>query len=121
MIQNENRRRILLEAGTEGGSVGIAEYRSPGNTLFVYFVDECTVDFLSDGDREGLPDATPRETVCDSFPEALRLLERYRWWRFVPLEVAPDFRDAINEEVMRIGDDRSNQRWRAYLDQSDAA
>ncbi len=56
----------------------------------------------------------PLECV-HSFREALGLLDRYRWYSFYPLEVHPEFLDAVLLEVRKGGGPTEETRWRETL------
>lgn len=116
MTQKAQCRRILLEAGTEGGSVGIAEDLAQGKALFVCFVNDCTSDFLHDSDRDALPSSVSAEINRESLADALRHLEKYCWWGFSPLEVAPDCRGVIKDVLVRKGVDLKTSSWQFYLE-----
>lgn len=115
MTQKPYLRRILLEAGTEGGSVGIAEALVQGKAMFVCFVNDCTSDFLNDSDQDAYPSRVLSEINRESLADALRHLEQYRWWCFSPLEVAPDCRGAIKDVLVRKGVDLKTSSWQFHL------
>lgn len=115
MIEKENRRRTLLEAGTEGGSVGVAEDRAQGKLMFVSFVYDCTNEFLNDSDHDAFPSSVSAEVNHESLAEALRHLDQYSWWSFSPLEIAPDCRSVIKDVLVRKGVDLQTSLWKFHL------
>ena len=71
-------------------------------------------DLLSEEDRKSLG-LSSQGGYVRSFNEALNLLDKYRWFGFVPLKVDPDFFYAILQEVRKRGGLAAESRWRSEL------
>jgi hypothetical protein len=69
---------VILEIGTEGGSLSIQRFRAPDDTWkFILITDESTMaDFL---DEEDLMDLVKRYPPVDTFEEAIQLMNKYPW------------------------------------------
>jgi len=62
--------------------------------------DESAIyDMLSEEERAGLGPAVKESCSAHSFREALALLDMYPWFRLIPLEVHPEYLDAVVHAV----------------------
>jgi hypothetical protein len=109
-------REVVLEVGAEGGSVKLVrERKADGNWQFQIKTDETTLrDVLSEGDQNGI-EFSSQTGYVHSFEEALRLLDKYRWFKLYPLEIHPEFLDAVLVQVKMRGGDAAEARWREKL------
>lgn len=89
-----NHCETLLEVGAEGGSVAIYGMRTPSGWLFSEEVIDQTPELI---DEEAI---LYRSGLLDTWDAALQRLDRYPWYRLYPLQVHPEFRDAIFEAVV---------------------
>jgi hypothetical protein len=72
-------------------------------------------DALSEEDRNSMGEYFAQIGYARSFQEGLRLLDRYQWFRLQPLEVHPEFLDAVLREVKKRGGPTEETRWREQL------
>jgi hypothetical protein len=96
---------IILEVEAEGGTLALFGSKNDvGEWEFWTGTDEAAFfDLLNEEDRHDLGSPVSTSESVASLPEALALLDKYPWFRLVPLEVHPDFRDAILIEVQKRG------------------
>jgi hypothetical protein len=108
---------IVLEIGAEGGSVTILRERSAGDVWrFQMKTDESTLhDFLSKEDQ-GM-NLVGQTGYVHSLHEALGLLnDKYpEWFCLCPLDVHPEFLDAVLAEIGKRGGSDEVARWREQL------
>ena len=110
-------RETVLGVGAEGGSITlIREKRAGGDWEFQMKTNETALyDALSEEDRNGIGEYFAQTGYVRSFHEGLRLLDRYPWFRLQPLEVHPEFLDAVLREVNKRGGPTEETRWREEL------
>jgi hypothetical protein len=110
-------REIVLEVGTEGGSITLLGERNAGdNWQFQIETDESTLyDLLSEEDRNTIVEYCAQTVCVSSLHEALGLLDRYQWFSLCPLKVHPEFLDAVLLEVRKRGGPSEETRWRKDL------
>jgi len=108
----------ILEVGSEGGSITLLrERKSGGDWEFQVKTNERLLyEALSEEDRSSIGEHFAKTGYVRSFHEGLRLLDRYPWFRLYPLEVHPEFVDAVLEEVKKRGGPTEETRWRERLD-----
>ncbi len=98
-LRHASQQEVVLEVGTEGGSVTL--YRTKKAHIWQFGVitnEAATLDALSEDDRIGLNPAVEIQTV-DSIDAALVCLDRYPWQKMIPLQIHPDYRDEILRAV----------------------
>jgi hypothetical protein len=107
---------IVLEVGAEGGSLAVfGERIAEGKWRFRVVRDEISFrELLSDEDLEGLVLFELGDYV-PSFQDALKLLDRYPWFRLYPLVVHPNFLDLVLSGVKKRGGTEEETRWREML------
>jgi len=107
---------LILKIGLEGGNLTLVRNAEGDNWSFQLVRDESTAcGLLSEEDRAGI---VPRSVIDlgTSLAEALETLgRRYRWHRFYPLEIHPEFRHAILEEVEKRGGEDCRRSWEGEL------
>jgi len=93
--------KIILEVGSEGGSLTILGKRDPGGEWkFVIKRNETALcDMLPVEEQSGLVFCESSGWV-DSLAEVLVLLDRYPWHRLCPMTVHEEFRQAILDAVV---------------------
>ena len=108
--------KLILEVGTEGGSLTIWALGTEGlPERFVVKRNEAALgDLLSEEDAAGMSLSGELGTLL-TFDEALRTLGRYPWHRFYPLHVHPNFVDAVLQEVTTLGGTEHAERWKQIL------
>ena len=83
---------VVLDVGSEGGSLTIVGVRAADGWHFRFVRDESTLcALLNAEDREGLKIRRQSDWV-QSFESALALLDQYPWHELCPLQVHPDFK-----------------------------
>jgi hypothetical protein len=109
-------RETVLEIGSEGGSLTLVRQKNAGGDweFRVERNETALYDLLSDEDRNGIEFASQTGYVR-SFQEALRLLDRYPWFRLHPIWVNPEFLNAVLLEVKKRGGEVDETRWRGEL------
>jgi hypothetical protein len=82
-------REIVLEVGSEGGSLTLLRERdADGDWQFLVERNETALyDILLEEDRIGIGDYFARTGHVRSFHEALSLLDKYPWFRLYPVQV----------------------------------
>jgi len=108
-----NVRETIVEVGGEGGSIMLFQERETGEAWkFRMRTDESAIyDVLSEEDQGGPGPAVKESGYVHSFREALALLDRYPWFRLIPLEVHPEYLDAVVHAVRERGGPREAARW----------
>ncbi len=98
-------RQVILELGAEGGTLTLFGGKGDsGQWTFWTEVDESTIyELLDEEDRRGLGSPVSTSKSVASLPEALALFDKYQWFRLIPLEIDPEFQDAILIEVQKRG------------------
>lgn len=91
---------ILVEIGTEGGSLSIRRFRAAdGIWKFIFTRNELAMaDFLDAEDQGDLIWSSP---PMDSFEAALQQLNQYPWHKMTVLAVHPEFEETLQLEQER--------------------
>jgi hypothetical protein len=124
VIANENLkvlREIVLKIGAEGGSLTVLRERTvEQGWQFRIELNETTLyDMLSEEDQRGMRVEDFARTECaQTFQEALRRIDRYQWFLLYPLEIHPEYFDAVLAEVAKNGGLDEVARWRERLEVS---
>jgi hypothetical protein len=107
----------ILEVGAEGGSLKLFGNRDDaGQWRFWTQTDERTMNYLLDEeDLRGLGCLVHTSESVYSLPEALALLDKYPWHWMIPLQVHPEFRAAILNEVQKRGTPEEVATWNSYI------
>jgi len=107
----------ILEVGSEGGTIKLIGGKDEsGLWRFWKKTNEETMRYMLDPeDLEGLEDFSTTSKLVGSLAEAFVLLSQYPWQSFVPLQLHPEFRDAILSEVERTGKPEDLKRWNSSL------
>ncbi|MBY4595901.1 hypothetical protein [Ottowia caeni] len=82
-------KQIIVEVGSEGGSVTLHGVQSPEGWQFKVRTSEAALV-----DDEHMPDIPERPWVA-TWRSALKQLDGYPWTQLYPLAVHPDFRDKV--------------------------
>jgi NAD-dependent deacetylase len=103
----------VVEVGCEGGSITLLRKRGAGEAWkFRLGINEVALyDMLSEEDLAGLGPAVKESGYVHSFPEALGLLDQYQWFKLVPLEVHPEYLDAVLLAVRDRGGPERAASW----------
>jgi len=112
-------KESILEVGAEVGLLTLFGSKHASNAWkFWTETDEtATYELLDEEDRASLGSPVHKSEVVTTLSEGLALLDRYPWFRLVPLQVHPEFRDAILLEVRKRGTPADEARWNERLDQ----
>ena len=115
--QDGTVREVVLQVGAEGGSLTLVRERTgEEDWRFQMQRNEAALyDLDSEEDRGDKGDYSSQTDYVDSFHEGLHLLDEYEWFRLYPIEVHPEFLDAILLEVKKRGDPSDETRWRERL------
>ena len=90
-----SRYKVILKVGAEGGDVTLLGMKSSGEWRFKVSSDDHSPELI---DEEPVHSSSK---TTSSWSEALSLLGRYPWQRLYPIEVHPEFRAAVWEEISR--------------------
>lgn len=103
----------ILELGGEGGSLTLfGNINAVGQWHFWTNTDETSyLELLDEEDLRGLGSLTSTSESVASLPEAVVLLDKYPWYQLTPLQVHPNFRNAILDEVKKRGTPEEVDRW----------
>ena len=106
-------RETVVEVGCEGGSITLFRERKLGGAWkFRMGTNESAMyDMLSEEDLVGLEAGITETRYVHSLDEALGLLDRYRWFGMVPLEVHPEYLGAVVSAVRERGGPQEAARW----------
>src|SRR5208282_2757906 len=102
MARNPNMLcEVVLEVGAEGGSLTLRRERdADGDWQFWVERNETALyDLLSEEDRSEIGGYFAQTGYVYSFHEALDLLDKYPWFRLYPVQVHPEFLDAVLLDV----------------------
>jgi hypothetical protein len=103
---------IIVEVGAEGGSITLLrEPKEGGGWQFKMKVN----DMFSEEGRESTGEYKTPIAYGQSFHDGVALLDRYPWFRLVPLVVNPEFLDAVLLEVGKRGGIDEEIRWTREL------
>jgi len=115
---------VIVQAGAEGGDVTlIGRTTDAGAWQFARVTDDQTEALFGDSGVEitAPPPLKPDDWV-DSWIDALRLMDRYKWARLHPLCVHPEFvervRAAVEERLADVHADsaeRAREKWERLL------
>jgi hypothetical protein len=110
-------RETVLEVGSEGGSVTLLRERKAGEDWKFRMKTNESVSYeaLSEEDRNEIGEPVSQTGYVHSFREALGLLDRYRWFELYPIEVHPEYLDAVLLAVRERGGTTEETRWRQQL------
>ena len=105
----------LLTIGVEGGSISLIRVSRGGRSVWILKTNEQLLEELI-GEED--PPASPHQReLGPTFKEALAGLDRYQWFRLVPLFVHAEIRDAVQEAVRERGGEAALIRWNSLLGQ----
>jgi hypothetical protein len=103
---------IVVEVGAEGGSITLLrEPKEGGGWQFKMNVN----DMFSEENRESMGAYVAPIAYGQSFHDGMALLDRYPWFRLVPLVVNPEFLDGVLLEVRKRGGIDEEIRWKSEL------
>ncbi|MBY0488778.1 MAG: hypothetical protein K2R93_02945 [Gemmatimonadaceae bacterium] len=89
--------QIILKIGAEGGSLKLYGHLQHGQWRFSGTIIDDT------GDLVGLPSHRSDSSIVETIEEALALLDRYPWQALYPLEIHPEFCEAIIARAAACG------------------
>ena len=104
---------VILQAGAEGGDVTlIGRTNEEGAWTFARVTDDQTEALFGEtGVELTAPPALKPEDWVESWDEALRLMDRYRWARLHPLAVHPAFVERVRAAVEERLAKESQDQW----------
>jgi len=108
---------VILRAGAEGGDVTLfGRTTDAGTWVFARVTDDQTEALFGEsGVQIEAPPAPKPDDWVESWDDALRLMDRYRWARLHPLAVHPAFFERVRaavEERLADADSESAERAR---------
>jgi hypothetical protein len=89
----------LIELAGEGGGLRLLGRRVSGGSFMFQLLSLDGWPALLD--EESAASVFRESHWVKTWPEALRLLDRYHWVRFIPTHVHPEFREDVFVEVTR--------------------
>jgi hypothetical protein len=103
----------VLEVGAEGGTLAIVRQRNQrGSWEYWSLRDETTMlDVLSKDELDDSVVLFEQSAHVDKFEDALLRLDRYPWFRLVPLKVSAEFADLVLREVEKRGGKEAAVEW----------
>jgi NAD-dependent deacetylase len=105
-------RETVVKVGAEGGSITLFREGDGEAWKFGMATNESAMyDMLSEEDLVGLGPAAKESGSVHSFAEALNLLDRYPWYRLLPLDVHPEYLDEVVRAVAERSDPITAARW----------
>jgi hypothetical protein len=113
-------RETVLEVGSEGGSITLLRERKAGEgwKFRMKTNESASYEALSEEDRNEIGEPVSQTGYVHSFREALGLLDQYRWFELDPIEVHPEYLDAVLLAVKERGGRggaTEETRWRQQL------
>ncbi len=111
-------RETVLEVGADGGSITLLRERKAGEgwKFRMRTNESASYDMLSEEDANSIGEHLVQTGYVDSFEEALGLLDDgYRWFGLYPIEVHPEYLDAVLLAVRERGGTTEETRWRQQL------
>ena len=106
-------RETVVEVGGEGGSIALFRERRAGQAwkFRMSTNDLADYDLLTDEDLTSIGNAARESECADSWKEGLALLDAYRWFGLIPLEVHPEYLQAVVHAVAERGGPEEGARW----------
>ena len=100
IVIKSDSEEVLLEIGTEGGSLIILRVRGPeGTWKFIFITDESTMaEFLDLDDQIELVKKYP---PVDTFEEAVQLMNKYPWHEMHVVTIHPEYAEVIQAEKQK--------------------
>jgi hypothetical protein len=110
-------RETILNVGGEGGSLTLRRERMADESWrFSAALNEMAIyESLPEEDRGTPGDYLQQSGYVESLEEALKILDKYPWFRLYPRNVHPEFFDTIMSEVRKRGGELEETRWRELL------
>lgn len=107
---------IILQVGAEGGSVALHRWEtSPGNWTWAMETNEVALYDLLEGEDGFDSRHAVKHQYAHSFEDAIKLLDKYPWPKLYPMEVHPQFRDAILKAVLERDGSAAERRWQGMI------
>jgi hypothetical protein len=105
----------ILEVGADGGSLTVfGERAADGKWSFRLARNELML-YESEGESGGRDLYIGQSEHFPSIQDALILMDKYPWHRLHPIEIHPEFFDAILSEVRKRGGEEEESRWRGMM------
>src|SRR5882724_4800290 len=110
-------KEIILEVGAEGGMLTLFGSKNASNAWKLWTKTDETASYglLDEEDRGSLGTPVKKSEFATTLSGGLALLDKHPWFRLVPLQVHPEFRDAILLEVRKRGTPADEARWNERL------
>ena len=105
-------KEVIVEVGTEGGSITLLGTHSQGGWVYSMSVDDWSPELI--GEERIQHDSN----VVDSWEAALKLLDQYPWFKLHPISIHAEFRQqiwcAVQERMQKNteGSEGPLERWR---------
>ena len=106
----EQREQLILEVGSEGGSIKLLGVETDGTWVFKVATDESAL--LDDDDY-----VLPERPWVTSWEEALEQLGGYPWTRLYPLFIHPAFDKKVEAALKRKAGSDGKKEWRRWQSQ----
>ena len=106
----DGQAEVILEVGTEGGSITLHGVRTASGWRYFREADDQTPQLVGD------PSLQHRSAPCETWWEALALLNRYPWEHLYAVAVHPEFRELVREALLlrtRGEEPRWSRNWHA--------
>ncbi len=88
---------VILEVGTEGGSITLLGKRQGDDWLFTIDMLDSSHLFLDEDDGAG--ESINHQYIANSLEAALTLMDRWPWHRFHPITIHPEFSERVFAEA----------------------
>ena len=85
---------VIIQVGSEGGDLTLFGVRSADGWLFSRSVIDQSMLLLNE------PEIRHASDTVTAWPDALKLLDRYKWFDLRPMDVHPEFRSMVLEAVI---------------------
>jgi len=108
---------VILELAGEGGSISLLSGTSLlGTQIFWMRVDDTGAYLMLDeDDSDDLGSPIEVSDPVGHFSEALKLLDKYPWYRLYPQTVVPEFREVILQGVRERGTAKDVKNWQELV------
>jgi hypothetical protein len=113
---NRKKSEIILKVGAAGGTLTLFGSKLPDGQwkFFMERNETAALDLLPEEEREGFKPISKTKSL-QTIEDGFLALNKYPWFKLLPLEIHPEFFDRILKEVKQLGGPKEVERWERRL------